>query len=405
VAKVIIMVIDGFGIGHAPDAEQFGDVGANSFANLSDIYFKETQKKINLPNLSSLGLVKACQQASNREVAFQGTEPIKGAYGYAAEISTGKDTPSGHWEMTGVPVLFDWTYFTKKKNSFPQELIDKINKATGFDGFLGNCHASGTRIIAELGEQHINSGLPICYTSADSVFQIAAHEVHFGLNNLYQYCQIVRDILDDYNIGRVIARPFIGENAADFERTGNRRDYSVLPPAPTLLDKHFNEGGHVISVGKIADIFAHQGISEQTKATGINALVDATIKHIETAEDNSIIFTNLVNFDQDYGHRRDPIGYAKALERFDQRLSDIYESMTDNDLLLLTADHGCDPTWPGNDHTREYVPIIAYHHNIGSVSLGERSTFADLGQTVADIFKLEKMDYGTSFLTQLFFNQ
>ncbi len=402
-ARVIIMVIDGFGIGHAPDAEQFGDIGANSFANLSDAYFKETSTAINLPNLSALGLVKACQKASNREFPYQGSEPTKGAFGYMAEISTGKDTPSGHWEMTGVPVLFDWTYFSDKQNSFPQELIDKINTATGFDGFLGNCHASGTTIIAELGEQHIKSGLPICYTSADSVFQIAAHEEHFGLNNLYQYCQTVRDILDEYNIGRVIARPFIGNNKDDFQRTGNRRDYSVLPPAPTVLDKLFNAGGNVISVGKIADIFAHQGISEKTKATGIDALVDATIKHIETARDNSIIFTNLVNFDQDYGHRRDPVGFAKALEGFDVRLNDIMASMNDDDLLLLTADHGCDPTWPGNDHTREYVPIIAYHHHIESVSLGERSTFADLGQTVADIFKLEVMDYGTSFLEQLGF--
>jgi len=403
VARVIIMVIDGFGIGQAPDAKEFGDIGANTFANLSDAYFKETAKKINLPNLSALGLVKACQQASNREFPFQGSEPTKGGYGYAAQISTGKDTPSGHWEMAGVPVLFDWTYFNDREESFPQELIDKINKATGFDGFLGNCHASGTTIIAQLGEQHIQTGLPICYTSADSVFQIAAHEEHFGLDNLYQYCETVRDILDDYNIGRVIARPFIGSNTADFERTGNRRDYSVLPPAPTVLDKHFNAGGEVISVGKIADIFAHQGISEKTKATGINALVDATIDHIKTSADNTIIFTNLVNFDQDYGHRRDPVGFAKALEGFDQRLTQVYESMNDDDLLLLTADHGCDPTWPGNDHTREYVPIVAYHHNIGSVSLGERSTFADLGQTVADVFGLDKMDYGTSFLKQLSF--
>ena len=403
VPRVIIMVIDGFGIGHAPDAKQFGDIGANSFANLSDAYFKATGNEINLPNLSRLGLVKACEQASNKSFPYKGHEPTKGAYGYAAEISTGKDTPSGHWEMTGVPVLFDWTYFTDKENSFPEELIKKINNATGFDGFLGNCHASGTTIIAELGEQHIKSGLPICYTSADSVFQIAAHEEHFGLDNLYQYCQTVRDILDEYNIGRVIARPFVGDNKDNFERTGNRRDYSVLPPAPTVLDKLYNAGGTVISVGKIADIFAHQGISEKTKATGINALVDATIDHIKTAENNSLIFTNLVNFDQDYGHRRDPVGFAKALEGFDQRLTDIMASMNDSDLLLLTADHGCDPTWPGNDHTREYVPVIAYHHNINAVALGERSTFADLGQTVADIFDLEEMAYGTSFLKQLSF--
>ena len=397
------MVIDGFGIGHAPDANVFGDIGANTFANLSDAYFKDKNIAINLPNLSSLGLVEACQQASNRQLPVNGSLPTKGAFGYAAEISTGKDTPSGHWEMAGVPVLFDWTYFKNKEKSFPQEIIDKINKATGINGFLGNCHASGTTIIEQLGEEHIKTGLPICYTSADSVFQIAAHEEHFGLDNLYQYCQIVRDILDEYNIGRVIARPFIGDNKANFQRTGNRRDYSVLPPAPTILDKLTQEGGHVISVGKIADIFAHQGVSEKTKATGIDALVDATINHIKSAPDNSLIFTNLVNFDQDYGHRRDPIGFAQALENFDDRLSDVMAAMNDDDVLFLTADHGCDPTWPGNDHTREYVPIIAYHHNISSVNLGERTTFADMGQTIADIFTLTPFEFGSSFLKDLSF--
>ena len=402
-SRVIIMVIDGFGIGHAPDANVFGDIGANTFANLSDAYFKDKNIAINLPNLSSLGLVEACQQASNRQLPVNGSLPTKGAFGYAAEISTGKDTPSGHWEMAGVPVLFDWTYFKNKEKSFPQEIIDKINKATGINGFLGNCHASGTTIIEQLGEEHIKTGLPICYTSADSVFQIAAHEEHFGLDNLYQYCQIVRDILDEYNIGRVIARPFIGDNKANFQRTGNRRDYSVLPPAPTILDKLTQEGGHVISVGKIADIFAHQGVSEKTKATGIDALVDATINHIKSAPDNSLIFTNLVNFDQDYGHRRDPIGFAQALENFDDRLSDVMAAMNDDDVLFLTADHGCDPTWPGNDHTREYVPIIAYHHNISSVNLGERTTFADMGQTIADIFTLTPFEFGSSFLKDLSF--
>lgn len=402
-ARVIIMVIDGFGIGQAPDAEKFDDIGANTFANLADAYFAETSSPLCLPHLSSLGLIEACHQSSNRQFPFEGSAPKKGAFGYAAEISTGKDTPSGHWEMAGVPVLFDWTYFDKKEDSFPQALIEKINKATGYDGILGNCHASGTTIIANLGKLHINTGLPICYTSADSVFQIAAHEEHFGLDNLYQYCEKVREILDDYNIGRVIARPFVGESTDDFVRTGNRRDYSVLPPSPTVLDKLFQAGGHVVSVGKISDIFAHQGISEKTKATGIDALVDATINHIKTTQDNSLIFTNLVNFDQDYGHRRDPVGFAKALESFDERLPDIISAMTDDDLLLLTADHGCDPTWHGSDHTREYVPVIAYHHHIDSVNLGERKTFADLGQTVADVFNLERMSYGESFLPALKF--
>ena len=399
-ARAIILVVDGFGLGSAPDAEQGGDVSANTFANLADAYYKEKGLALNIPNLAALGLVEACQQASGREFPYQGPAPVKGAYGFAAEISTGKDTPSGHWEMTGVPVLFDWDYFLNKENSFPEQLLEKIYAKTGIPAVLGNCHASGTNIIASLGEEHIKSGTPICYTSADSVFQVAAHEEHFGLDNLYKYCEDVREVLDDMNVGRVIARPFVGNNSQDFERTGNRRDYSVLPPAPTLLDK-MAEKGDVISIGKIADIFAHQGITVKTKATGLPALLDATLSHIDTAKENSIIFTNLVNFDQDYGHRRDPVGYGEALEYLDIRLPEIYQELRDDDILFLTSDHGCDPTWPGNDHTREYVPVLAYSKGIGSVPLGERSTFADLGQTIAALFDLEKMAYGNSFLEKI----
>lgn len=410
-ARAIVLVIDSFGVGHAPDAQQFGDIGANTFVNLTNFFQKNKKKTITLPNLSALGLVQLSRDAYKNEDLLPFADVFspntniasKGAYGYMAEISTGKDTPSGHWEMAGVPVLFDWDYFSKKEQSFSEELIAQINAKTGFSGILGNCHASGTDIINKLGNEHIKTGLPICYTSADSVFQIAAHEQHFGLENLYNYCQKVRDLLtaSELNIGRVIARPFIGDDATSFVRTGNRRDYAVLPPATTVLDKLTQAGGNVISVGKISDIFAHQGISEKTKATGLDALIDATINHIQTADDNSLIFTNLVNFDQDFGHRRDPIGYAEALIAFDKRLPEIYDQMKDDDVLFLTADHGCDPTWPGNDHTREYVPILAYHHNISSVNLGERTTFADLGQTLAEMFALEPMGYGKSFLTEL----
>ncbi len=404
-AKAIILVMDSFGIGHSPDAESFGDVGANTLVNLAKAYFNETGKKINLPNLAALGLFDASKEASHIDTIHQPVNTRKGAYGFAQELSTGKDTPSGHWEMAGVPVLFDWGYFLDKTHSFPESLIDKINQVTGYQGILGNCHASGTDILVKLGEEHIKTGLPICYTSADSVFQIAAHETHFGLDNLYKYCEQVRDLLDELNIGRVIARPFIGETPADFARTGNRRDYSVLPPEPTVLDKISEAGTHVISVGKIADIFAHQGIDEKTNATGLDALIDATIKHIKTSDDNSLIFTNLVNFDQDFGHRRNPIGYAQELEAFDARLPEVYAAMDSQDLLMLTADHGCDPTWPGTEHTREYVPVLAYHHGIGDVNLGLRKTFADLGQTVADLFDVDAMNYGTSFLPELGFKK
>jgi len=401
--RAIILVIDGFGLGHAPDAESFGDVNANTFANLADKFQQIKQRPLKLPNLSKLGLVKACEQASKRKLCVEPITPSKGAYGYAAEISTGRDTPSGHWEMAGVPVLFEWTYFTDKKNSFSLELITQINQETGYADMLGNCHASGTNIIAELGEKHIKTGLPICYTSGDSVFQVAAHEQHFGLDNLYKYCEQVRGILDPLNIGRVIARPFIGDSPADFERTGNRRDYSVLPPATTVLEKLTKIGGTVISVGKISDIFAHQGISIKTKATGLEALLDKTLEHMATAPNNSLIFTNLVNFDQDFGHRRDPVGFGEALEYLDERLAEFLNQMTDDDLLLLTADHGCDPTWPGNDHTREFVPVLAYHNHIGCINIGQRNTFADIGQTLASLFKLEAMDYGQSFLNELNF--
>jgi len=402
-ARAIILVIDSFGIGYSPDAPSFGDVGANTLANLAIAYKADTGNTLTLPNLASLGLFGAAEQASKKDFPCEGGLPKKGAYGYAQEISTGKDTPSGHWEMAGVPVLFDWGYFTNKENAFPVELIEKINQATGFKQILGNCHASGTDILKKLGEEHIKTGIPICYTSADSVFQVAAHEEHFGLDNLYKYCETVRAELEDLNIGRVIARPFLGESPNEFARTGNRRDYSVLPPAPTVLDKVSKAGTHVISVGKISDIFAHQGINEKTKATGLNALLDATINHINTAQDNALIFTNLVNFDQDFGHRRDAVGYAKELEAFDARLPELLNAMTENDALFLTADHGCDPTWPGSDHTREYVPILAYHHHIDSVNLGERKTFADLGQTIAELFEVDKMDYGTSFLSEMNF--
>lgn len=400
-ARAIVLVIDGFGIGHAPDAADFGDINANTFANLAKHFYQSEKREIKLINLAKMGLIQAAFEAGKTTFPVVKQAPEQGAFGYAAEISTGKDTPSGHWEMMGVPVLFDWGYFPKEGNAFPPQLIENINNATGYQGILGDCHASGTDIINQLGEQHIKSGLPICYTSADSVFQVAAHEKYFGLENLYRYCETVRELLGDLNIGRVIARPFIGETPEDFSRTGNRRDYSILPPAPTVLDHFTDAGGHVISVGKIADIYAHQGISEKTKATGIDALVDATIAHIQTAQDNSLIFTNLVNFDQDYGHRRDPIGYALALENFDLRLSEVVAAMNDDDVLFLTADHGCDPTWHGNDHTREYVPVVAFHKQVRSVNIGERQTFADIGQTIANLFKLKSMPYGTSFLKEL----
>jgi phosphopentomutase len=296
-------------------------------------------------------------------------------------------------------VLFDWGYFTKKIDTFPPELLEKLIERADLPGVLGNCHSSGTTIIAELGEEHMASGKPIVYTSADSVFQIACHEESFGLQNLYNLCAIARELVDDYNIGRVIARPFTGTNKNDFVRTGNRRDLTVLPPAPTLLDKLAESGGEVISVGKISDIYAHQGITQKVKATGNAALFDATLEALKGAPDRTIIFTNFVDFDMLYGHRRDVEGYATALEYFDNRLPELIESMSDDDVLIICADHGCDPTWQGTDHTREHIPVLVYGAEVSAGSLGKRETFADIGQSLAGFFDLSPMDYGVSFLT------
>jgi phosphopentomutase len=322
----------------------------------------------------------------------------KGIYGAASETSRGKDTPSGHWEIAGVPVAFDWGYFPDEGDAFSPELVAKICQRGDLDGILGNCHASGTEIIVRLGEEHIRTGRPICYTSADSVFQIAAHETHFGLDRLYGLCETVREILDPLNIGRVIARPFIGENRKTFERTGNRRDYSVPPPEPTLLDRAKEAGREVIAVGKIGDIFAHQGVTDLLKANGNAALFDRTLEAAEKAGDGDLVFANLVDFDMLYGHRRDVAGYAAALEAFDARLPELDAKLRPGDLVVITADHGCDPTWRGTDHTRERVPVLAYGPEIRARSIGVRSTFADIGESVAAHLKLPRGRHGRAFL-------
>ena len=393
------MVLDSFGLGATDDAEKFGDVGANTFGNIARVRADSDAGPLSLPNLASLGLFHASRDSAGEFPA--GADPdtkIIGSYGFAAELSSGKDTPSGHWEIAGVPVLFDWGYFTKKTDTFPQELLDKLVERADLPGYLGNCHASGTTIIAELGDEHVRTGKPIFYTSADSVFQIACHEEAFGLQRLIDLCDIARELVDEYDIGRVIARPFVGDGPESYERTGNRRDLTTPPPAPTVLDKLVEAGGDVFSIGKIADIYAHQGITKKVKATGNAALFDATLVAIDEAQDNSIVFTNFVDFDMLYGHRRDVDGYATALEYFDKRLPELLEKLSDEDLLIITADHGCDPTWPGSDHTREHIPVIALGAGLAPGPLGKRDTFADIGQSLATYFKLPPMDYGTSFL-------
>ncbi|OIQ48077.1 MAG: phosphopentomutase [Gammaproteobacteria bacterium MedPE] len=402
--RVTIMMLDSLGIGASDDADTFGDVGANTLGSIAKACAQGTadinrQGTLNIPTLTKLGLSHACLDSSGYfpEGNDQDTAPV-GQYGFAAEISTGKDTPSGHWEIAGAPVLFEWGYFTEKENSFPQEIIDELIKRCDLPGVLGNCHGSGTTILEELGEEHMATGKPIFYTSSDSVFQIAAHEESFGLARLLEVCEAARDVLDEYNIGRVIARPFIGKDSTSFERTGNRRDLSVLPPSKTLLDFAKEAGNEVVSIGKIADIYAQQGITKKVKATGLADLFDETLKAHQAAPKNAIVFTNFVDFDSAYGHRRDIPGYASALEYFDSRLPEFIAQMADDDLLVLTADHGCDPSWPGSDHTREHIPVIFYSPSMQGGSVGKRDTFADIGQSIASYLDLSPLAYGKSFL-------
>lgn len=402
--RTIILMLDSLGIGACEDAEKFGDTGANTLGHIAEYCAAGDADQgregiLKIPHLTQLGLAHACAGASG--VFPEGLNaqimPVA-AYGYAKELSSGKDTPSGHWEMAGAPVLFDWGYFSDRENSFPQELLQALVEQADLPGYLGNCHASGTDILDRLGEEHMASGKPIFYTSADSVFQIACHEETFGLERLYDLCLLARRLLEPYNIGRVIARPFVGDKAGSFKRTGNRHDYAVEPPIPTLLDRMKAAGGHVISIGKISDIYAGCGITEAYKATGLEELWDVTLEQVKQAPDQSIIFTNFVDFDSSYGHRRDVPGYAAALEYFDTRLPELLTLLEPSDRVVITADHGCDPIWSGSDHTREHVPVIFYGDTVVPQNLGLRDTFADIGQTIAAYHELPALEYGVNCL-------
>lgn len=382
--RAILLVLDSFGIGAAPDAVGFGDEGADTLGHIAAAF---TDKPLHLPNLRRLGLGHAYRLAHGKFPAgWDGEILVTGSYAAAQSISTGKDTPSGHWEIAGVPVRFDWSYFPKKPDCFPQDLLAEIFRRSGYKSSLGNCHASGTEILDRLGAEHIRTGMPIFYTSADSVFQIACHEESFGLERLYELCQIARAVLDesDLRVGRVIARPFTGPPEGPFQRTGNRHDYAVPPPAPTLLQCVSEAGREVIGIGKIADIYAHTGVTEEVRASGHDALWRETLAALDRCGDGGLVMTNFVDFDAVFGHRRDPIGYGRALEEFDARLPELVLQLRAGDLLCLTADHGNDPTWTGTDHTREQVPVLFHGQNLPAAqNLGIRPTFADIGQTLA----------------------
>lgn len=403
--RVCILLMDSLGIGASLDAHRYGDVGANTFGHIHLACSENRADKpglrqgpLHIPNLTKVGLYHAAIASSGEALCnlAELPEPI-GYFGYAVEQSLGKDTPSGHWELAGVPVDFDWGYFPYQQPCFPKELIDEFVKRANLPGVLGEKHASGTEIIEELGEEHLKTGKPIVYTSADSVFQIAAHELKFGLQRLYDISQIARELVDKYQIGRVIARPFVGEPGA-FTRTGNRRDYATLPPAATLLDELKTAGREVIAIGKIADIFAHQGLTQTIKADGNMALFDATIEAMKTAKEGSLVFTNFVDFDSSYGHRRDVAGYAHALEQFDRRMPELQKILRANDIVVIAADHGCDPTLPGSDHTREHIPVLAFGPNCSSEFIGRRDTFADIGQSIAEYLEIQPLLHGVSFM-------
>lgn len=402
--RVCILLMDSFGIGASLDAPRYGDEGANTFVHIHEVCERGDgdikgvrQGSLRLPNLARLGLYHAAVASSGLKFIDLATlqEP-EAYYGYAVEQSLGKDTPSGHWELAGVPVTFEWGYFPEQPNCFPKKLIDDFIQQTGIPGVLGEKHASGTTILDELGEEHLRTGKPIVYTSADSVFQIAAHEETFGLQRLYEICEIARNLVDEYQIGRVIARPFIGKQGT-FKRTANRKDYATLPPEKTLLD-YLNEAGReVISIGKIADIYAHQGVTQEIKADGNMALFDATLAAMKTAPEGSLVFTNFVDFDSSYGHRRDVAGYAHALEEFDARLPELAAMLGPDDIVVIAADHGCDPTFPGSDHTREHIPVIVYGPDLQGRFIGRRDSFADIGQSLAEFLEIKPLTHGVSF--------
>jgi phosphopentomutase len=383
--RFLLIVLDGAGIGAMPDASEWGDAGADTFGHILE------SRKVHLPNLQRYGL------GNIRPLQLPPLDQLTGSYGRCALRSNGKDTTTGHWEMAGI--ILDQAFPTYP-NGFPSTVVDKFVKEADVPGILGNMPASGTEIIKVLGEEHVKTQKPIVYTSADSVFQIAAHEEVIPLDRLYEICEIARRILDgEHKVGRVIARPFLGRPGA-FYRTENRHDYAVPPPRQNLLPTLADEGLDVVCIGKIASIYDSIGVTQDITAKNNEQSIDQTIKALN-ASTRGLVFSNLVDFDMLYGHRRDTEGYAKALEHFDSRLPEIEAAMRDGDVMIITSDHGNDPTFSGSDHTREYAPLLVYGKTSrAGVNLGTRDSLADIGQTIADNFNL-RLTAGKSFLSDL----
>ncbi len=389
--RVILIVTDSLGVGAMPDAACYGDAGADTFGHIVDVMNRQ-EGGINIPNLQRLGFCNIGGAAGGRLAV----DNPAGAYGRFAEASKGKDTTTGHWEIAGLKTDVP---FKTYPNGFPREFMEKFEEAIG-TGTLGNYPASGTQIIEVLGDEHESTGKPIVYTSADSVFQIAANTDIIPLERLYEICQIARNMLTgEFACARVIARPYIIENGKR-KRTSDRHDYSVDPPAPTVLDKIKEAGKTVYAVGKINDIFNGNGITCKVKTRGNMDGVDKTIEAMKQSFEG-LIFTNLVDFDSEYGHRRNPIGYGRAIEEFDARIPEILEAMNGDDALMICADHGNDPVHSGTDHTREYIPFVMYANHIKTINLGTGATFADIGATVCDILDVGGTDFGKSFLDKV----
>ncbi|WP_071797793.1 phosphopentomutase [Natronohydrobacter thiooxidans] len=399
-ARAFLVVLDSVGCGGAPDAAEFGDLGANTLGHIAQACAAGQAEDgrsgpLRLPVLDSLGLGAAIRLASGADTPGLGAAPT-GLWGAATEVSRGKDTPSGHWELAGVPVPWDWTYFPRATPAFPEDLVAEVCRLAGTEGILGNCHAAGIPIVNDLGAEHLRSGWPICYTSVDSVFQIAAHEEAFGLERLHRLCADLAPVLHEMRVGRVIARPFLGSESEGFQRTGNRRDYAMRPPAPTLLDWVQGAGRRVHAVGKVGDIFSGQGIDQIHKGKDDLALFEHFLRLIDEAEPGSLTFCNFVEFDTLYGHTRDVAGYARALERFDAVAGQALARLQPGDMLVITADHGNDPTAAGTDHTRERVPVLVAGLGAGEIGL---CGFADVAASIAAHLQVPAQGPGRSFLT------
>ena len=402
-ARAFLVVLDSVGCGGAPDAADFGDAGANTLAHIAQACAQGRAEEgrsgpLRVSNLDALGLGAAVRGASGADTpglgATGGGAAPTGLWGAATEVSRGKDTPSGHWELAGVPVPWDWTYFPTRAPAFPPDLVAQVCRLAGTDGILGNCHASGMPIIAAHCDAHLRTGWPICYTSADSVFQIAAHEEAFGLDRLLKLCADLAPTLHAMKVGRVIARPFTG-TCTDFKRTANRRDYAIAPPAPTLLDWVAEQGRMTHGIGKIGDIFSMRGIGQLHKGKSDADLFEHLVRLGREAEPGSLTFANFVEFDSLYGHPRDVSGYARALETFDAGLPRFLATLGPGDLAIFTADHGNDPTFPGTEHTRERVPVIGF--GLGQKPIGLRA-FTDVGASLAAHLGIPSHSPGVSFL-------